>query len=149
MSHLAPVTEVTAKREIILSAGSVGTPQILQLSGIGDEAALASVGIKSIVHNPSVGQNLSDHVLLPNVFSVNGNGSFDDIFRDPSILNADINEWSQNKSGPLVYAVANQMGWFQLPANLSIFETESDPLAGPHSSHYELIFTVRHLSLPL
>jgi choline dehydrogenase len=53
---------IGARREVILSAGSIGSPQILLLSGIGDGAALQSLGIP-VQHNlPSVGANYHDHV---------------------------------------------------------------------------------------
>lgn len=51
-----------ARREIILSAGAVDTPKLLQLSGIGDGASLAAHGIKIQHHLPAVGQNLQDHL---------------------------------------------------------------------------------------
>ena len=48
--------------EVILSAGSIGSPHILQLSGIGDSEALAKAGIDVKHHLPGVGQNLQDHL---------------------------------------------------------------------------------------
>jgi choline dehydrogenase-like flavoprotein len=51
----------TADREIVLSAGAFGTPQLLQLSGIGPAEHLRSVGITPVVDSPQVGQNLTDH----------------------------------------------------------------------------------------
>ncbi len=53
--------EVRPRREIILSAGAIGSPQILQLSGIGDQEKLASIGVTPVINLPGVGQNLSDH----------------------------------------------------------------------------------------
>jgi choline dehydrogenase-like flavoprotein len=50
---------LTAGKELILSAGSIGTPAILQYSGIGDAKALTDLGIKSLVDLPSVGKNLT------------------------------------------------------------------------------------------
>ncbi|PSL07444.1 GMC family oxidoreductase [Cecembia rubra] len=52
----------TCNKEIILSAGAIQSPQILMLSGIGDEPYLKSLGIESRHHLPGVGQNLIDHV---------------------------------------------------------------------------------------
>ncbi|AGP78764.1 choline dehydrogenase [Alteromonas mediterranea 615] len=48
--------------EVILSAGSIGSPHILQLSGVGDSEALAKAGIDVKHHLPGVGQNLQDHL---------------------------------------------------------------------------------------
>jgi choline dehydrogenase-like flavoprotein len=50
-----------ARREIILSAGAIQSPQILMLSGIGDGAALQMHGIEVVAHLPGVGRNLQDH----------------------------------------------------------------------------------------
>ncbi|QDG93887.1 GMC family oxidoreductase (plasmid) [Rhizobium sp. NIBRBAC000502774] len=54
---------VSADREIILSAGGFNTPQILMLSGIGGEADLKAVGIKTLVDSREVGRNVQDHIL--------------------------------------------------------------------------------------
>lgn len=53
-----------ARREVILSAGSVGSPQLLMLSGIGDPAELRRVGITPRAELPGVGRNLQDHLTL-------------------------------------------------------------------------------------
>ena len=50
-----------AAREVVVSAGAVNSPQLLQLSGVGDEAHLASLGISVRVANSHVGRNLKDH----------------------------------------------------------------------------------------
>ncbi|KAJ4464622.1 hypothetical protein C8J55DRAFT_566723 [Lentinula edodes] len=52
---------VSAGKEVILSAGSLHTPQLLELSGIGDEARLSALGIPVVVANSDVGENLQDH----------------------------------------------------------------------------------------
>jgi len=54
--------------ETILSAGAIGSPQILQLSGIGDSNDLNSVGIKTVIHLPGVGKNLQDHLQIRTVY---------------------------------------------------------------------------------
>lgn len=51
-----------ATKKVILSAGSIGSPQLLQLSGIGDESHLREVGVEPKHHLPGVGQNLQDHL---------------------------------------------------------------------------------------
>ena len=52
----------------MLSAGAIGSPQLLQLSGVGDSADLERVGIPAHHHLPGVGENLQDHFLVPLVF---------------------------------------------------------------------------------
>lgn len=57
------VSNVSAKSEVIVSAGGINTAKLLMLSGIGDEAQLRKHGIKARVHSPEVGRNFQDHVL--------------------------------------------------------------------------------------
>ncbi|KPZ65872.1 Oxygen-dependent choline dehydrogenase [Pseudoalteromonas sp. P1-16-1b] len=56
------VKTAQASKEIILSAGSIGSPHLLQLSGIGDTQALENAGVEVKHHLPGVGQNLQDHL---------------------------------------------------------------------------------------
>jgi choline dehydrogenase len=62
--HGADTREVRARREVILSAGAINSPQVLQVSGIGDPAHLSSVGITTQLALPGVGRNLSDHLTV-------------------------------------------------------------------------------------
>jgi choline dehydrogenase-like flavoprotein len=140
--YTAPLNHIRATKEIILSAGSIGTPIILLHSGIGDRTDLEALAIQSTVHNPSVGRNLSDHVLLSNVYAVNSNQTYDSISRDSEVRDRLIAQWVATKNGPLAGGVTNQIGWLRLPQNASIFRTVKDPSAGPRSSHWEIIFLV-------
>ena len=56
---------IETEREIILSAGAFGSPQLLMLSGIGDSSHLRTHGIMATRHLPGVGQNLQDHIAVP------------------------------------------------------------------------------------
>nr|WP_245198996.1 GMC family oxidoreductase N-terminal domain-containing protein [Jiella mangrovi] len=58
--------------EAVLSAGSVGSPLILERSGIGDGARLAAHGIDVVQHLPGVGENLQDHLQIRPIYKVNG-----------------------------------------------------------------------------
>jgi choline dehydrogenase len=64
--------EVRATREVILCAGSIGSPQLLQLSGIGPAALLRKYGIDVVVDSPGVGANLQDHLQIRAVYKVEG-----------------------------------------------------------------------------
>ncbi|HBM12601.1 MAG TPA: choline dehydrogenase, partial [Rhodospirillaceae bacterium] len=55
---------LVARKEVILAAGAIESPKLLQLSGIGDAGQLSKLGIKIQVDNPNVGANLQDHVGL-------------------------------------------------------------------------------------
>jgi choline dehydrogenase len=63
---------VTADAEVILSAGAIGSPQILMLSGIGPRSHLREMGIDVRVDSPGVGQNLQDHPVTPALFYTKG-----------------------------------------------------------------------------
>lgn len=64
--------QATAKRETLLTAGAIGSPQLLQLSGIGPAALLREHGITPVLDSPGVGGNLQDHLQLRMVFKVQG-----------------------------------------------------------------------------
>ena len=59
-----------AKKEVILSAGSIGSPHILQASGIGDVSKIKNHGIEIINNVPGVGKNLQDHIMMRPVYKV-------------------------------------------------------------------------------
>ena len=59
-----------ARREVILAAGAIGSPQILQCSGIGPEPLLRSHDIDVVHHLPGVGENLQDHLQVRTIFKV-------------------------------------------------------------------------------
>lgn len=144
MSSLTKSITVTARKEVILSAGSIGTPQILQLSGIGNPTQLTPLGIPVVVKNPSVGANLSDHSLTPNLFTAKANSSFDHILGDPVQVQAILNEYIANKTGMFANNIANNFGFKRLPSNSSILAQFGDPAAGPGSPHWEFVVSVSH-----
>ena len=68
---------VRAEREVLLTAGAIGSPRLMLLSGIGPAAHLDTVGV-SVVHDlPEVGKNLHDHFGIDIVYELNGPHSFD------------------------------------------------------------------------
>jgi choline dehydrogenase len=77
---------VHARREVILSAGTLKSPQILMLSGIGDGAALAAQGIETIHHSPQVGRNLQDHFLVRVAHRVQGVTTINERTRGASVM---------------------------------------------------------------
>jgi choline dehydrogenase len=70
MRNGAPGTVVRARREVLLAAGSIGSPQILQLSGLGPAALLAEHGIRVVSDKPGVGSNLHDHLQIRSIYTV-------------------------------------------------------------------------------
>lgn len=64
-------TTISAKRQVIISAGSLQSPQLLELSGIGNTTLLASLGISTVVNLPAVGSQLQDHTTYAGAFRFN------------------------------------------------------------------------------
>ena len=102
---------VSANKEIILSSGAIGSPQILQVSGIGDSNKLKKLGIEMIHELKGVGENLQDHLMFRPIYKIQKLKS----------LNKKINslfgnlliglEYVFNRSGPMTIG-ASQLGMF-------------------------------------
>jgi choline dehydrogenase len=123
---------VRARREVILCAGSIGSPQILQLSGIGPGELLQAHGIATEVDLPGVGANLQDHLQVRAVFKV----------KDVPTLNVlSSSLWGKAKIG-LEYALKRTGPMSMAPSQLGAF-TRSDP-AQPHPN---IEYHVQPLSL--
>jgi choline dehydrogenase len=96
---------VAAKREVILCAGTIGSPQILELSGIGSKSILEKHGIKCLVDNPYVGEHLQDHVMSGLAYeAVPGVTTIEDL-KKPGVMEMIIGEYQKAPIGVLV----NQM----------------------------------------
>ena len=88
-----------ANREIVLSGGSYGSPQLLMLSGIGPADHLREVGIEVVHDLPGVGQNLSEHPVAYTSFKANSNDTFVKFLRlDRATLN--VLRWYLFGTGP-------------------------------------------------
>ncbi|MEP2703894.1 MAG: GMC family oxidoreductase N-terminal domain-containing protein [Roseibium sp.] len=70
-------TKLFASTEVILSSGSIGSPRLLQFSGIGPADHLSSLGISVVVDQPEVGSNLQDHLDLYCICEVSGPHTYD------------------------------------------------------------------------
>lgn len=75
--ELVDGTQLMAECEVILSAGAIGSPRLLQLSGIGPADHLASLGIETVFDQPNVGENLQDHLDLYCICEVSGPHTYD------------------------------------------------------------------------
>lgn len=75
--EMADGSKITADREVILSSGAIGSPRLLQLSGIGPADHLQSLGINVVFDQPEVGANLQDHLDLYAICEVTGPHTYD------------------------------------------------------------------------
>lgn len=100
-----------ATREVILCAGAIGTPQILQLSGIGAAERLRAHGITPVADLPGVGANLQDHLQIRAVYKINGAPTLN-VLASSMVGKAKIGlEYMLKRSGPMSMA-PSQLGAF-------------------------------------
>ncbi|MFO1083357.1 MAG: GMC family oxidoreductase N-terminal domain-containing protein [Reyranellaceae bacterium] len=126
------LVEARAKGEIILSAGAIGSPQILQLSGVGPAERLAELGIPLVCDKPGVGGNLQDHLQQRAIFKVSGVKTLNETYHSligRGLMGA---EYALFQTGPLTMA----------PSQLGIFTTSS-----PEHERANIQFHVQPLSL--
>ena len=100
-----------AVREVILSGGSLQSPQVLQLSGIGPAALLKQHGIPVVADLPGVGENLQDHYQARVIVRLKKKMSLNDQVRNPVELAKMGLRWLFDQSGPLTVG-AGQVGGF-------------------------------------
>ena len=104
------VRQCFATREVILAAGAVDTPKLLQLSGVGDQALLAQHGIAVVKHAPAVGRNLQDHVCASYYYRANVATLNDEFSSWVGKARAGL-QYLLSRRGPLALSV-NQAGGF-------------------------------------
>jgi choline dehydrogenase len=102
--------ECRARREVILCAGAIHSPQLLQLSGVGPGAALQALGITSLVDLPAVGQHLQDHLCLDYYYRSRRPTLNDELGSWPGKLRAGL-RYLATRRGPLALSI-NQGGGF-------------------------------------
>src|SRR5262249_47505181 len=80
------LTEVRANREVIVSGGTINSPHILQVSGVGPAQHLQSLGIPVVHDLPGVGANLIDHYVIRVVHRVHGTPTVNEVARFPRVV---------------------------------------------------------------
>ncbi len=96
-------TRITAhaKAQVILSAGSIGSPQLLQVSGIGAHQHLESIGVKTKVDLPGVGENLQDHLQIRTVYQVENCKTVNTLYKNWFTRIGMGLEYALKRTGPL------------------------------------------------
>ncbi|MBP7701079.1 MAG: GMC family oxidoreductase N-terminal domain-containing protein [Phenylobacterium sp.] len=124
--------EARAQGEVILAAGAIGSPQILQLSGVGPADWLGELGVPVVADRPGVGRNLQDHLQQRAIYRVQGVKTLNETYH--SLLGRGLMgaEYALFRRGPLTMA----------PSQLGIFTTSS-----PEHERANIEFHVQPLSL--
>ena len=132
VNHKGRSVLASATGEVVLSAGAVNSPQILQLSGIGPAGLLKQHGIEVVLDAPHVGENLQDHLQIRAVYKVQGTRTLNTL-ANSFLGKAQIGlEYLFKRSGPMSMS----------PSQLGAF-TRSDP----SRTHANLEYHIQPLSL--
>lgn len=110
-------TTVYAKKEVILAAGALNTPRLLQLSGIGPRPVLEAAGIPVKLAHDGVGSNFQDHPYMGVAFNVSNMSTPNptSLTSDPAFNASAWEEYRVNKTGPLTQARGNSLAFIPLP----------------------------------
>ena len=125
--------DVGARREVILSAGSIGSPHLMQVSGLGPAALLSEHQVPVAVDLPGVGENLQDHLQLRTVFRVRGAATVNTLYRN----------WITRAGMGLQYLLMRSGPMTMPPSTLGAFAKSDPALASA-----DLEWHVQPLSLP-
>jgi len=153
---LAPVNKkegqrytVHARQEIIVSAGTIGTPQLLLVSGVGPKEELQKLNIKVVKDSPMVGKGLYDHSSSGRlIFRAKPSITWDHYIYKPIYTISALIRWLWNGSGPLA-AIGSGTGVFVrsddprlslLPADAETKAKVKDLSSGPNAPDLELVW---------
>jgi choline dehydrogenase len=120
------LTTVQASAEVLLSAGSIGSPQILQRSGVGPADLMHQLGIDLVCDSPGVGANLQDHLQLRAVYKVHGAHTLNT--RSASL-------WGKARMA-LEYALLRSGPLSMAPSQLGLFTRSAAHLAHPNLQYH-------------
>ncbi|MDC6684608.1 GMC family oxidoreductase N-terminal domain-containing protein, partial [Leclercia adecarboxylata] len=125
--------DVHARHEVILSAGAIGSPQLMQASGLGPAGLLTQHQVPVAVDLPGVGENLQDHLQLRTVYRIQGARTVNTLYRN----------WVTRGGMGLQYLALRSGPMTMPPSTLGAFAKSDPSLASP-----DLEWHVQPLSLP-
>jgi choline dehydrogenase len=128
-----------ARRETLLAAGAIGSPQILQLSGIGPAGELRRHGIAPLVDAPGVGENLQDHLQLRMVYRITGARS----------LNTTAASWYGKAKIGLQYLLSQSGPMSMAPSQLGAFARSDASFATPNLQYHVQPLSLEKFGDPL
>lgn len=127
------LVDVRARREVVLTAGAIGSPHLMQASGLGPADLLTEHQIPVAVDLPGVGENLQDHLQLRTVYRVRGAQTVNTLYRN----------WITRGGMGLQYVMFRSGPMTMPPSTLGAFAKSDPSLASP-----DLEWHVQPLSLP-
>lgn len=139
LRHSGVETIARAGREVILSAGAVNSPKLLELSGIGRPDVLGPLGIPARHQLDGVGENLQDHLQIRTVFKVS----------DAQTLNTRYHNLVSRAGMGLEYALKRSGPLSMAPSQLGIFAKSDDRLATPDLEYHVQPLSTDRLGEPL
>ena len=123
---------IRARREVILCGGAINSPQLLELSGIGDSERLREIGIAVVQDLPGVGENLQDHFVVGLTYRLKrGTVSVNELARGPRLLR-EVGRYLLHKRGLLTLSAAH----------IALFTRSRPDLAGPDLQYHILPATM-------
>jgi choline dehydrogenase-like flavoprotein len=148
---------IMATQEVILSAGSIQSPQLLELSGIGQEEVITAAGIEHIHSLPGVGENLQDHLRIQTSYYLKDQyTSFDDVRVNTTLAAEQLSLWRSNEVSLYDYTGSGYtyMTWDQAlgsngSARMAALARESADLTNPvDAKKLEYLTTSLNASVP-
>ncbi|MEZ0340800.1 GMC family oxidoreductase [Mycobacterium sp. pV006] len=127
------IVDVRARREVILSAGAIGSPHLMQVSGLGPAGLLKQHQVPVAVDLPGVGENLQDHLQLRTVYRIKGARTVNTLYRN----------WITRAGMGIQYLLLRSGPMTMPPSTLGAFAKSDPSLASP-----DLEWHVQPLSLP-
>ncbi|WP_339947898.1 GMC family oxidoreductase N-terminal domain-containing protein [uncultured Albimonas sp.] len=135
----APLKRATARAELILACGAVGSPHLLQLSGVGPGALLQDHGIETRLDAPGVGANLQDHLQIRCAYKVTGIPT----------LNTMSASWLGKAKIALEYAIKRSGPMSMAPSQLAAFARSGPDVATPDLEYHVQPLTLEAFGQPL
>jgi len=135
----ADVQKASASREVILAAGSIGSPHLLELSGIGNAEHLTRLGIPVVLHAPGVGENLQDHLQVRLTYKV----------RNALTLNELASSLYGKAKIALEYALWRRGPMAMAPSQLGAFAKSDPSQATPNVQYHAQPLTLDRFGEPL
>jgi choline dehydrogenase-like flavoprotein len=114
--HQAKAHIVNVKREVVVSCGAIQTPQILELSGIGDPEVLEAAGVECKVENKGVGNNIQDHTLTTVTWELMPGNQTLEAIHDPDVMRCTMEQLMEEQCGPLT-AISSTQGFYPYKVN--------------------------------